>query len=657
MKLRSKLSLIFSLLTLLILLVTSIIGYEFAQKQLTTGIEKELTETINGHVYMLDGWLTSKAKMLEITYGTVQSTVVDGDITVPMLAGYKTVDKELSDVYYGSADGKMVDGSGWNPPTGFDPRTRPWYKSAKDKGSLLFTDPYLDSVTKQMAISVAMPVKNASGQFKGVIAEDILIQTLIDTINNININGEGYAYLIDSKGTILAHPNPELANKNLLESNDDNTVRTKEMLEKKQGLISYKYNNQDLMMVYKKIPSTGWVLAIVVPQEIIYKPLVTLKWLYFGVTIIAIALVLVVTFFIAKRIIKPLQILASQVNIVAKGDLAVQASVTGRDEIAELASGFNKMVNNLRKLIIEVYNSAEHVAASSEELTASAQESSQASSQVANSITDIAHSSDKQLQTIEQANEVVKAISTGIREMALKANNAATKSTQAAEKAKENGESINKAITQMGLIEQTVNMSAEVVVNLGERSKEIGQIVETISGISSQTNLLALNAAIEAARAGEQGKGFAVVAEEVRKLAEQSQEAAKQIANLISEIQGETSKAVTAMTDGTREVSLGTKIINTSGNAFKEINELVTQVSEQINNISLAINDINIGSQQIVSSVQTIEDLSKIAAGESETVSAATEEQSASIHEIATASHKLAEMAQKLQETVNLFQV
>jgi len=121
------------------------------------------------------------------------------------------------------------------------------------------------------------------------------------------------------------------------------------------------------------------------------------------------------------------------------------------------------------------------------------------------------------------------------------------------DRANDGGQTIELAIAQMGKIETTVNSSAQVVSKLGERSKEIGQIVATISGIAGQTNLLALNAAIEAARAGEQARGFTVVAEEVRKLAEQSQEATKKIAVLIGEIQGDTDNAVVAMNNGTRE--------------------------------------------------------------------------------------------------------
>jgi len=208
----------------------------------------------------------------------------------------------------------------------------------------------------------------------------------------------------------------------------------------------------------------------------------------------------------------------------------------------------------------------------------------------------------------------------------------------------------------MASIEQTVLSSAGVVANLGERSKEIGQIVDTISGIAGQTNLLALNAAIEAARAGEQGRGFAVVAEEVRKLAEQSQEAAKKIAILISEIQGDTNKAVIAMDSGTREVKLGAEVVNASGQAFQEITTLVTQVSGQVSEISSAIDQMASDSEQIVGSVKRIDDLSKKAAGEAQTVSAATEEQSASMEEIAALSRALAKLAMELREAVNKFE-
>lgn len=659
MNMKTKLTLIFSALSGIILLISSLVGYMFTKEQVVAGIQEEMSQTSAAYVNKLDGWLISKGKMLEITAGTIQSTFGDAEMTVPMLAGYKTVDKEMSDVYFGSVEGKMIDGSGWNPPADYDPRIRPWYKSSKEQGKLIFTDPYLDMTTKQMAVAVATPVKNSSGQIRGIMSADILLQTLVDNVKDIKLHGAGYAFLIDSKGIILAHPDADLISKNIFE--DDklkaNTSLFKEALGKDKGHATYKFNGKDMMMVYQKIPSTGWLLAISVPEDAVYQSLATLKWLFVILFIVSILVVIAVTLFTVKRITKPIEELAEQVQLVGDGDLTIQAKVNGQDEIAILATGFNTMVANLRELILQVHSSANHLAASSEELTASSQESAQATNQVAQSVVQIAQEAEHQLHGVETTAAIVDKMLVTIDQISKSATNAVANSSQATDKAKENGLSIGKAINQMGLIEETVNTSAKVIANLGERSKEIGQIVDTISGIAGQTNLLALNAAIEAARAGEQGRGFAVVAEEVRKLAEQSQEAAKQIAALIGEIQGDTAKAVSAMNDGTREVSLGTEVVNGADSAFREIAQLVTQVSDQIKEISIFVKQMDNDGHQIVSSVQLINDLSKKVSDEAQTVSATTEEQAASMEEIASSSHDLADMAQQLQEKISKFHI
>ena len=362
--------------------------------------------------------------------------------------------------------------------------------------------------------------------------------------------------------------------------------------------------------------------------------------------------------FITRMITKPLNTMVLVCEELAAGDFRDKLrSFVRKDEIGQLADALANMRSNLRTVLKQVNESAEQVAASSEELTASAEQSAQAANQVAASISEVATGAEKQVHVINETSAVVDQMTAGMQQVATNTNLVAGKSGQAAETAKEGGKSVEKAVNQMTNIEQTVNNSAQVVAKLGERSKEIGQIVDTISGIAGQTNLLALNAAIEAARAGEQGRGFAVVAEEVRKLAEQSQDAAKKIATLISEIQGDTDKAVVAMSEGTREVKIGTEVVTIAGHAFGEIAVLVTEVSNQVKEISAAIQQMASGSQQIVSSVKEIDRLSKNASGEAQTVSAATEEQSASMEEIASSSQSLAKMAQDLQETVSKFRV
>ncbi len=361
--------------------------------------------------------------------------------------------------------------------------------------------------------------------------------------------------------------------------------------------------------------------------------------------------------FAARSISRPVNQLAAVARKVAGGDLTQQVKVDSQDEIGQLASAFNTMVMQLKTLIRQINTNAEQLAASSEELTASSEQSAQAANQIAASITEVAAGATEQMAAANETSAVVQQMSAGVQQMAASANQVAAQSSQAADKAKDGGAAVEKAVNQMAQIENTVNTSAAVVAKLGERSKEIGQIVDTISGIAGQTNLLALNAAIEAARAGEQGRGFAVVAEEVRKLAEQSQEAAKKIAGLIGEIQGDTDKAVVAMNDGTREVRTGTEVVSAAGAAFREISDLVTGVSGQVKDISAAIQQTAAGSQHIVGAVKKIDDLSKKSTGEAQTVSAAAEEQLASMEEIATSSEALAKLAQELQVGVAKFRV
>ena len=380
--------------------------------------------------------------------------------------------------------------------------------------------------------------------------------------------------------------------------------------------------------------------------------------LMLGILMTAIIVFILCSWVIAKIITNPLHAIVLVCKEFAAGDFRDRPrKVVQKDEIGQVADALADMRNSLRKLMQHINGSAEQLAASSEELTASAEQSAQAANQVAESIADVAHGAEQQLSVANNTSAVVQQMSASIQQVATNANRVAGQTAQAADKAKEGNKSVDKAVNQMASIEQTVTTSAQVVAKLGERSKEIGQIVDTISGIAGQTNLLALNAAIEAARAGEQGRGFAVVAEEVRKLAEQSQDAAKKIATLISEIQGETDRAVVAMNDGTREVKLGAEVVNASGKAFQEIADMVTKVSGETEEISVAIEQLVSGSHQIVESVKQIDEISKKASGEAQTVSAATEEQSASMEEIASSSQNLAKLAQELHTAVSHFRV
>lgn len=364
--------------------------------------------------------------------------------------------------------------------------------------------------------------------------------------------------------------------------------------------------------------------------------------------------------FINRSMIKPIQLTTMNLDKMAHRDYAFvvpKMALNREDEIGQLARAMQTVGDTMKEVIGQLVESSEQLGASSEELTANAEQSAQAANQVAEAISDVAAGASAQLQAVDVTTNAAEQISVSIQKIATDAGDVVSIAQDASRSAKNGEKTVEEATRQMANIERTVGNSAQVVAKLGANSKEIGQIVDTISGIAGQTNLLALNAAIEAARAGEQGRGFAVVAEEVRKLAEQSQEAAKHIANLISEIQGDTDNAVLAMSQGTHEVKLGTEIVHLAGKTFNEIASLVEQVSTQVGSISIAIQQTANGSQQIVSSIQDIDKISRAAVGQTQTVSAATEEQSASMEEIASSSYSLTEMAEKLQRIVTTFKI
>ena len=370
-------------------------------------------------------------------------------------------------------------------------------------------------------------------------------------------------------------------------------------------------------------------------------------------TVLLVGLGLVIGFVLSNSIVKPITKITEDMK---SGKLDFEALTTTNDEVGTLTREFGNMITKLRNMVLSVQTTAEQVASSSEQLTASAEQSAEAANQVAIAITEVASGAAEQLTAVNHTRSTVNRINDDIQQVTSKINKMSDSSNRTASAANDGRSTVETAISQMDKIDRAVSNSATVVIKLGERSNEIGQIVDTISGIAGQTNLLALNAAIEAARAGEQGRGFAVVAEEVRKLAEQSEESAKQIATLIGEIQVETNNAVEAMNEGTNEVKVGTGVVASAGKSFAEISTLVDEVSRQVNEILATMQQLAAGSQAIVTSVDTMEKVTKNTAGQTQTVSASTEEQSASMEEIASSSQNLARMAEQLKITIRAFQ-
>lgn len=342
---------------------------------------------------------------------------------------------------------------------------------------------------------------------------------------------------------------------------------------------------------------------------------------------------------------------------VADGDLETELDLQTKDEMKDVETAFNNMIQNLRSLIHQIKSSAEHLASSSAELSASAEQTSRASEQITLTVQDVAAGTEKQVESVNDSSTVVNEVSAGIQQVAANAQSVTVTAANASTNAADGEQAIQVAVNQMNSINHSVNDAALVVKELGARSLQIGEIVDVITNIAGQTNLLALNAAIEAARAGQHGQGFAVVADEVRKLAEQSASSAQQIGQLITSIQKETEKAVQTMNAATAEVTDGITAISTAGNSFAEIKGSVSEVAEQIGQVSAAAQQMLVGAEQVVGSIEVISEIAQVSSEGTQNISSITEEQLASMEEIEASSITLSRLAEELQETVSKFKV
>ncbi|TWH49222.1 methyl-accepting chemotaxis protein [Sporomusa sp. KB1] len=645
-------------LTLVVLALGLLSGLNYwqAQKIIVQDAEQELTGKAQSSAVQIGGWLDSNKR--DIATLARSPIIASGkrEIIMPYLSA------ELSNA-------KIYEGLIWIDEKGdsFDQKGVTRNLAERDyfqhsiKGETFISNPIVSKETNKTVVVISAPIR-AENRIIGVVAAMTHIEELEKLVSDVKTGETGYAYMIRGDGVIIMHPNKELVN-SISCLNDPNApptlkAATEKMIKGEQGILNYENFGSKKYLAYAPVTGCNWSIGVNVPVNEVRAKLNTFTWTSLSISLIVLIIATVVVMIMASRFAKPLRKLETAAECIADGDLTLTTiNVNSQDEMGHVARAFETMVGNLRSLVQHINGSSEQVAASSQELTANAEQVAQVAGQVSASITDTAQGVERQVNVVEGALLMVEKISSGAQEEAAKTGNAITIATKAVNAAATGNRAVESAINQMNNIRQTVDNSAQVVSELGEQSKEIGQIVETISGLAGQTNLLALNAAIEAARAGEQGRGFAVVAEEVRKLAEQSQAAAKLIATLISDIQSKTDKAVAAMANGTQEVKIGTEVVNQAGRSFIDIDTHIKQVASLSQEAADGMNRLAKFSKQVLTSMKEVEGVSREIAGQTQSISAATEEQSASMEEIASSSHHLSQLAEELQGAINKFRM
>ncbi len=578
-------------------------------------------------------------KMPSYMDAKAESKVNPGPDDAPGMAVFEALEALLRshpsymDAYIGTKFGGFISGSKDLMPPGYDPRKRPWYQESQtDPGKAIVSKAYM-STNGKACISVAKGVLKGS-ELIGVAALDLSLERLTALAKSVKIGRTGYVMLVQGDGTVISDPNnPDFNFKNLTETGQPGL---KALFDRGDGSLEFALSGREVVGVVMTSPKFGWRIMSVIDRDELTAPVtatVTRIGLIMAVSLIIIAAAIwLLSDLIA---IKPLRAVSAGLSRIAEGDYGQRFDVARGDEIGGVFKALTALSEKLKANMEEIFaktREAEEKAQAAMAATCEAQEATckadkaraegmlqaamileqsvanitGAMEEISEKAAEIRQGSDIQKERIASTATAMDEMSATVLEVAKNASDAAAKGVSARDGAFQGAKVVEQSIAAMNETQRKALVLKEDMAELGQRAQSIGGIMTVIEDIADQTNLLALNAAIEAARAGEAGRGFAVVADEVRKLAEKTMTATKEVGQSIRSIQDAASRNAAAVEEAVRGLDGAASLAKESGEALRRIVQGAEDSAAQIQSIATAAEEQAAAAEEINRSVDEI---------------------------------------------------